>query len=332
MSFAGLGDLLAHVESAEFAVLPPPQRLAIDRALLRVEAGPRPPPPHAIGAGLVAVISALAKHGPVLVAIDDVHWLDAPTLRSVAFALRRLEAQPVTVLATARAGDPRGWSGSFDSVASERVRRLRLAPLSLGALFEVLRPRMGQALTRPLLGSIESASRGNPFYALELARAMEDAEPGAGAGLPVPDDTGELLARRLRRLPRRTREELLRASALIQPTIGTIDAASLQPAVDAEIVRVDRRRSRGIRPSAVRGRRLRGGAPKRTPTPPSRTGVDEHRHRGAGKAPVARERRTRPSAGRSPRPGFGAGPLARRTRSRRRSCRAGSSAHPRRFT
>ena len=239
MSFAGLGDLLANVESEAFAVLPPPQRLAIDRALLRVEAGPRPPPQHAIGAGLVAVISALAKHGPVLVAIDDVHWLDAPTLRSVAFALRRLEAQPVTFLATARAGDPRGWSGSFDSVASERVRRLRLAPLSLGALFEVLRPRMGQALTRPLLGSIESASRGNPFYALELARAMEDAEPGAGAGLPVPDDTGELVARRLRRLPPRTRKELLRASALIQPTIETIDAAGLQPAVDAEIVRVD---------------------------------------------------------------------------------------------
>ena len=180
MSFAGLGDLLAHVESEAFSALPPPQRLAIDRALLRAEPGPKPPPPQAIGTAVVAIISALAEHSPVLLAIDDVHWLDKPSLRSLAFALRRLEEHPVTVLATARAGDPRGWSASFDGVASDRIRRLRLGPLSLGALYEVLKPRLGQTLTRPLLGSIESASRGNPFFAIELARAMEDPVPGTG--------------------------------------------------------------------------------------------------------------------------------------------------------
>jgi DNA-binding CsgD family transcriptional regulator len=238
MSFAGLGDLFARVESDALAALPPPQRVAIDRALLRAEAGPKPSPPHAIGAGVVAVISALTKHGPVLVAIDDIQWLDAPTIRSLGFALRRLEGHPVTVLATERTGDQPGWSESFDRLASERVRRLRLGPLSLGALYEVLSPRLGRALTRPLLGSIESVSRGNPFYALELARAMDDGRSGAGVGLAVPVDTSELLARRLRRLPRRTRDELLRASALAQPTTRTVDDASLQPAVDAEIVRV----------------------------------------------------------------------------------------------
>jgi DNA-binding CsgD family transcriptional regulator len=238
MSFVGLRDLLAPVGPDAFAALPPPQRIAIDRALLRMEAGSRPPPPQAIGTGVVAVLSALGDVGPVLVAIDDVQWLDRPTVTSLAFALRRLEAQPLTVLATVRTGDPRGWSESFDRVASERVRRIRLGPLSLGALYEVLRPRLGRSLTRPLLGSIETASRGNPFYALELARTIEAGKPGAGVWLPVPDDTSELVARRLRRLPRRTRDALLRASALVQPTTRTIDAASLQPAVDAEIARV----------------------------------------------------------------------------------------------
>jgi hypothetical protein len=58
MSFAGLGDLLAHVASDAFAVLPPPQRIAIDRALLRVEAGTGPPTPNAIDAGLFINVHA----------------------------------------------------------------------------------------------------------------------------------------------------------------------------------------------------------------------------------------------------------------------------------
>jgi DNA-binding CsgD family transcriptional regulator len=238
MSFAGLGDLLADVNSDAFAELPPPQRLAIDRALLRAEAGPRPPPAQAIGTAVVAVISALAEQGSVLLAIDDIQWLDKPTVTSLAFALRRLEGRSLTVLATARAGDAHGWSESFNRVSHERVRRIRLGPLSLGALYEVLRPQLGGALTRPLLGTIESVSRGNPFYALELARTIEDGKPGKGVGLPVPDDVSELVARRLRRLPRRTREELRKASALVQPTVATIDAVSLQPALEAEMVRI----------------------------------------------------------------------------------------------
>ena len=238
MSFAGLGDLLSNVEPEAFAALPPPQRLAVERALLRVEAGLHAPSPHAIGTAVVAILSDLGDVGPVVVAIDDIQWLDKPTVTSLAFAVRRLETRPVTVLATVRVGDPHGWSDSFDRVAPDRVRRIRLGPLSLGALYEVLEPRLGRALTRPLLGSIETASRGNPFFALELARAFADGKPGAGVGLPVPSDTSELLARRLRRLPRRTRDELLRASALGQPTIRTVDEIALQPAVKAEIARI----------------------------------------------------------------------------------------------
>jgi DNA-binding CsgD family transcriptional regulator len=238
MSFAGLGDLFADVEPDAIASLPPPQRLAIDRALLRAEAGPRPPPPQAIGVGVVGVMAALGRQGPVLIAIDDVQWLDRPTVTTLAFAFRRLEAQPVVVLATVRAGDPHGWSESFDRVPSELLRRLWLGPLSLGALYEILRPRFGKVLTRPVLGSIESASRGNPFYAIELARAIEAESPRSGIGLPIPADTRELHARRLRRLPRRTRDELLKASAQVLPTIETVDADMLQPAADAEIVRI----------------------------------------------------------------------------------------------
>jgi DNA-binding CsgD family transcriptional regulator len=236
MSFAGLIDLLGDVEPDYFSKLPPPQRLAVDRAMLRATAGEHSPP-QAIGAGVVGVLSALADHGPVLIALDDVQWLDKPTVTVLAFALRRLDGFRVTVLATARVGDPHGWSESFGSVAVERVRRLSLGPLSLGALHEVLRPRLGRALTRPLLGSIQTASGGNPFYALEIARAIEEAGGSTGT-LPVLEDTSQLVSRRLRRLQPRTRDELLRASALMQPTLGILDEDCLQPAIDAGIARV----------------------------------------------------------------------------------------------
>ena len=50
-----------------------------------------------------------------------------------------------------------------------------------------------------------------------------------GQDLPVPDDLRDLVAKRLRRLPRRTREALLRVSALAQPTISLVDPADLAP-------------------------------------------------------------------------------------------------------
>ena len=239
LSFAGLGDLLAPVEAEAFATLPGPQRRGLEVALLRADADGPAPDPRAIGTGVVSLVSALAAEGPVLLALDDIQWLDRPTGRALEFALRRLDAAAVAVLATLRLGDDGGPVGLVAAAPADRVRRLRLGPLSLGALYEVLSGRVGRELTRPLLGSIERASRGNPFYALELARALEaEGRPGSGEALPVPEDVRELVARRLRRLPRRAQDELLKASALAQPVISLLDSDELSPAEEAGVVSV----------------------------------------------------------------------------------------------
>jgi DNA-binding CsgD family transcriptional regulator len=239
LSFAGLGDLLAPVEPDAFAVLPGPQRRGLEVALLRVEAGGDAPDPRAIGTGVVSLVSALAAAGPVLVAVDDVQWLDRRTARALEFALRRLEDAPVAVVATLRVGGRGATVGLLSAVDAARVCRVRLGPLGLGGLYELLSDRLGRALTRPLLGAIERVSRGNPFYALEIARALDpERPPASGEALPVPDEMRELVARRLRRLPRRTQDELLKAGALAEPTVSLVDPAALGPAEEAGVVSV----------------------------------------------------------------------------------------------
>jgi hypothetical protein len=240
LSFAGLGDLLAPVDPETFAGLPGPQRRALEVALLRAEAEGAAPDPRTIGTAVLSLLTALGADAPVLLALDDLQWLDRPTARAVGFSLRRLEDRPVAVLATLRLGERGGPVALLSDVTADHVRRIRLGPLSLGALYEVVKQQLGQALTRPLLGGIEQASRGNPFYALEIARGLEGrGAPVPGEALPIPQDMRELVARRLRRLPQGARDELLKVSALAQPTVALADASELEPAVEAEIVRID---------------------------------------------------------------------------------------------
>ncbi|MGH7286722.1 MAG: AAA family ATPase, partial [Myxococcota bacterium] len=237
LSFAALGDLLAPIEPAVFDALPGPQRRALDAALLRKDEEGVAPNPRAIGTGIVTLLSTLAAAAPVVLAVDDVQWLDLPSARALEFALRRLEARPVAVLATRRLGVESTGSGLL--ATGERVRALRVGPLSIAALYRIVEERLGKKLPRPVLVRIERASGGNPFFALEIARALAaHGSPAAGENLPIPDDLSQLVTERLRKLPQRTRDALLRASALAQPTLALVDAAALAPAEEAGIVRL----------------------------------------------------------------------------------------------
>ena len=85
-------DLLDGVETGALAGLPrAAARARCEVALLRAEPGGAPPEPHAIALGFLNALRALARGGPLLVAIDDVQWLDPPSADALAFAARRLE-------------------------------------------------------------------------------------------------------------------------------------------------------------------------------------------------------------------------------------------------
>ncbi|MDQ3895495.1 MAG: AAA family ATPase, partial [Actinomycetota bacterium] len=221
LSFAGLGDLVSPVLGEVLPRLPVPQRKAVEAALLLREAEGRRPDRRAVGLAFLSALRVLAREHPTVVAVDDLQWLDLPSARVLEFALRRLEAEPVGLLAAVRASPgsavPFGLDRAF---IDERMERVSLPALTLAALYELLRTRLGVKLPRPALLRIHEASGGNPFYALEIGRELERREvrPAPGEPLPIPVNLRALLHERVERLPRRVRELLLAASLLSNPT------------------------------------------------------------------------------------------------------------------
>jgi DNA-binding CsgD family transcriptional regulator len=222
LSYAALADLVGPAFEAVRGDLAVPQRRALDVALLREEADAGVDA-RSIAVGLLGILSELAAEGPVVVAVDDVQWIDRASERALEFAVRRLPER-VGVVVTRRsdgAGDaPLGLSRALPDPL---VMRVGLGPLSLAALHGLLRAKLGTAPPRPVLRRIAAASGGNPFYALELARGAQTLGPGDR--LPLPDSLQELAGARVGALSDRARAVALAAAALSRPTVASVVAA-----------------------------------------------------------------------------------------------------------
>jgi DNA-binding CsgD family transcriptional regulator len=244
MAFAGLADLIEPALDEVLPELPAPQRDALEISLLLAEPSATLSA-RAVSAALLTSLRVLAEKTPVLVAIDDVQWLDSASQEALAFALRRLRDEPVAVVIALRSGEDAALlKGLARSAFTSRIARLEVTPLSFGALRHLIRSRTQIRLTRPVLLRVHQTSGGNPFFALELVRALsrQEAPPEPGEPLPVPDDLGLLLAQSIAELPGPTREALLVASLLGRPTLDVLTQATgqsaeeaLRPAVEARI-------------------------------------------------------------------------------------------------
>jgi DNA-binding CsgD family transcriptional regulator len=231
-SFGGLSDLLAPVFDEASPALPAPRRHAVEVALLRREPGALPVNPRAIGLGVLDVLTYLAERRPVVVAVDDLQWLDSATWTVLQIALRRLAAEQIGFIATVRETVDLGLVLALERLFAEgRLVRVSLGPLSLGAIHRLLSDRLGLELTRPELRRVVGASAGNPFFALELGRELvrTGARPRPHQPLPVPTSLGALLAQRLDRLPPETRRVLVAAAALGRPSIEVLEAMETAP-------------------------------------------------------------------------------------------------------
>jgi ATP/maltotriose-dependent transcriptional regulator MalT len=230
LSFAAIADLLEPVLADTLPLLPGPQRRALEVALLRADSD-EPADERAVAFGLLSVMRAVARSGPVLIAVDDWQWLDTPSARMLGFVLRRLDEEPVRVLATVRAAGTAVAAGLERALGEERFDRLDLEPLNLAALHRLAATRVGVSLPRRTLLKIESATAGNMVFALEIVRALA-ARAGSlppGAALPVPATLDELVAQRVAKLPTATRDALLVAAALAQPTARLLQAVDDRP-------------------------------------------------------------------------------------------------------
>ena len=226
LSYAALADLVAAAYDDVRDGLPLPQQRALDIALLSGESD-GPADARTTAVAFLGVLEALAKESPVIVAIDDVQWLDRASERALEFAVRRLPPG-VNVLATRRSdGASDAPLGLRHAFPDEWVETVVLGPLSAAALHHLIRDELGAAPSRPILVRIASASGGNPFYALEIARALarQGEEPTRGDHLPIPDNLQELVTARMRELAPAGREAALVAAALSRPTVPTVVAA-----------------------------------------------------------------------------------------------------------
>ncbi len=223
LAFAALGDLLDPVIDDTLPSLPRPQRRGLEVALLRGDSDSTEDPidERTIGVATLSALRLISAGAPLLLAMDDLQWVDASSAAALRFALRRLRDERVLVLATRRLEVGRNAPLELERMLGDtRVRRLGVGPLSLGGVHELLMARLGFDASRSTLVRLQELAGGNPFYALEIGRELIDrgSEPPPDEALPLPGSVSGLVQARLARLSPGARTVLLAAAALARPT------------------------------------------------------------------------------------------------------------------
>jgi DNA-binding NarL/FixJ family response regulator len=222
LAYSALNDLLAGSLGGLLSELPPPRARMLRVALLLEEPGPVPVSSRAVAFAVLDALRLLVQRGGrLLVAVDDVQWLDPASAAVLGFALRRLEGQVAGLLSCRTERE----TVIEESLTAGQLLRIELGPLSVGALFRIIRERLGRSVPMPLMARIHQAAGGNPFYALELARRSV----GAGA-LVMPDSLAALARQRLAGFPGKTVTALLEVAALSDPVVGVVELEPLEPA------------------------------------------------------------------------------------------------------
>ncbi|BBX61336.1 transcriptional regulator [Mycobacterium saskatchewanense] len=255
LAYTALADLLSDVDDSVWSDLPIPQQRALGGALLRHPVDADDIDPRAVAAAFVTVVGRLAAEHTVVIAIDDLQWVDTSSANVVAYAARRLPAG-AGLVCTTRSDEVAARLQLPDPNA---VRRMRLEPLTIGELHSILVFRLGQSVARPTLLRIHQIAGGNPFYALELAREVGPA--GHAAGLSLPSSLNELVRSRIGRVG--AEDILLAIASLADPTVPIVARAtaftadqlvqSLSAAEAHEVVSIDGRRLRFTHPILAHG-------------------------------------------------------------------------------
>jgi DNA-binding CsgD family transcriptional regulator len=248
LTFAGLADLIGSALGEVLSELAPPQAAALRSALAISSPPTTAPDERAVAFGLHGALSVLARRTPIALAVDDIQWLDPSSTLMLSYAIRRLRHEPVVLLFAQRDGEALDRPPLSVEMA-ERLERILVGPMPLGAIHRMIRTRLGFSLPRPQLLRIHAASDGNPLHALELARALHAGDR---------DDPGELhalLADRVAALPATAQLALALVALASDSDIDALAAAygptlrdDLRPAVDADLITIAADRVRFTHP------------------------------------------------------------------------------------
>ncbi|MGH2444595.1 MAG: AAA family ATPase [Candidatus Limnocylindria bacterium] len=218
LPFAGLNDLFGDMVDAIGPELPSPQRAALDVALMRSSAGGEPMQPLALALAVLELVRLASAKQPVTVAIDDVQWLDPSSAGVLRFALRRLEMEPVIVVATERTDAAPAAPAILADLPGDRVVRVPVTSLGAEEIDRLLDESLDLQLSPTMLRRVHRLSGGNPFYALEIGRSV------SAGGIDL-ESLGGLVRARLAALSSDAREVAAHAAALAQPSAAVLEAA-----------------------------------------------------------------------------------------------------------
>jgi DNA-binding CsgD family transcriptional regulator/tetratricopeptide (TPR) repeat protein len=195
--------------------------------------------PMAVGARLLDLFDTLQGDAAVVVlVIDDLQWADRPSSRAVLFALRRLRADRVLAIVSARTGeltDP-GWSRFLAGDA--RVTRIRLGGLSSASLTELARQLGLGALSERGASRLVAHTEGNALYCRALLDELGVLRLSAAGdtGLPAPRELSAVILAQVGGLPTAVQTFLGAASVVGQHgPVSTIAAVAGLEGVDAEV-------------------------------------------------------------------------------------------------
>jgi DNA-binding NarL/FixJ family response regulator len=164
--------------------------------------------------GLYWLAANLAASKALVIAVDDAHWADDPSLRWLAYLAPRVEGLALSLLVALRPGEPALAETSLLALRAEAETVVRPRLLSLDAVGSIVRTSLGSEVSDELCEAVARASGGNPFYVRELLRTVDlDSRPAAEldpAELVVRG--GEDMARRVVARVRRLDPQALRLS------------------------------------------------------------------------------------------------------------------------
>lgn len=181
-----------------------------------------------VGSRMLQALSDRNVDGPVIIVVDDVGWADVPSMQAMAFALRRLQADPVLVLLTTRPELRPRLPGSLVQAVESRGRRLELQGLTRSALRRLAQQLGVAQLSGRALDRLAEHTSGNPLHARALlAELPSDALGVPESPLPAPRSYAELVVSRLSELEPAAREVVTAASVLgLQAPVPTIAAVA----------------------------------------------------------------------------------------------------------
>ncbi len=240
LAFTAVGDLFSPVLEVTLGAIPAVQRRALETALLLREPGVSPPDARVLGLAVLSAVRELARDRPLVIAVDDLQWVDRASAQMLAFMTRRLGPTPVGILVTVR-----GVASHAPPEVASALPELQVVDvpsLPLDDTRRMLLERLDLQLSRPQLVQLHKASGGNPFLVLQLASALVEGtiELTDGPILLPPSIIG-FVTDRLQRLPPSTLQSLVAVAALAAPTITLLEQLSPSGLDD-----IERARARGL--------------------------------------------------------------------------------------